>query len=365
MTKRILLVCVLTLSICLFLTSCACRDKEMTESVVITPIPKQTLVSTGLPMPPEQPMSGPGGMDYQHGAARMTSYGSGNSQYWIFEPTSPTPSSAPLIVFNHGWIAMKPVSYGAWIDHLVRRGNIVVYPRYQSGVLTPIKEMSDNAINAVKDAINTLQNGSHVSPELDKLAIVGHSLGGTITVNMAVYADSVGLPKPKAIMLVEPGQGENFGINILAEDLSAISSDILMLVIVGADDSEVGDTVARKVMSMTSHISEENRQMLTMYSDKYGDPPLIADHYAPVAPDERYDFNNSGLITGLVEKLAQYITGGEVDAYDYYGFWKLFDGLTDYAFYGINKEYALGDTQEQRFMGTWSDGRLVTELHIE
>ena len=38
---------------------------------------------------------------------------------------------------------------------------------------------------------------------------------------------------------------------------------------------------------------------------------------------------------------------------DYFSTWKLFDALTDYAFYGINGEYCPGNTLEQQYMGMW------------
>ena len=53
-----------------------------------------------------------------------------------------------------------------------------------------------------------------------------------------------------------------------------------------------------------------------------------------------------------------------VNALDYYGTWKLFDALTDAAFYGKNREYALGNTPQQRFMGFWSDGKAIKELVV-
>jgi hypothetical protein len=53
-----------------------------------------------------------------------------------------------------------------------------------------------------------------------------------------------------------------------------------------------------------------------------------------------------------------------VNALDFYGTWKLFDGLTDAAFYGQNRNSALGNTPEQRFMGVWSDGVPVKELKV-
>ena len=52
------------------------------------------------------------------------------------------------------------------------------------------------------------------------------------------------------------------------------------------------------------------------------------------------------------------------DALDFFGYWKLFDALSDAAFYGRNRDYALGNTPQQRFMGVWSDGRPVRELVI-
>lgn len=53
-----------------------------------------------------------------------------------------------------------------------------------------------------------------------------------------------------------------------------------------------------------------------------------------------------------------------VDALDYYGFWKLFDGLCDAGFYSKNREYALGNTPEQRYMGEWTDGTPVKEPKV-
>jgi hypothetical protein len=53
-----------------------------------------------------------------------------------------------------------------------------------------------------------------------------------------------------------------------------------------------------------------------------------------------------------------------VDAVDYYGLWKLFDALCDAAFYGRNRRYALGNTLQQRFMGFWSDGKVVKQLFV-
>ncbi|MFW6121074.1 MAG: prolyl oligopeptidase family serine peptidase, partial [Petrotogales bacterium] len=186
------------------------------------------------PLPPSQPSSGPGGANYSHREVIKNRYGRGAKQYWIFEPAEPQPETAPLIVFNHGWGAIHPRFYRAWIDHIVKRGNIVVYPRYQRGLFIGFRFFSSNSIHAVKSAINELENGEHVVPDLDKFAITGHSLGGGITANMASRAEEEGLPIPKAIMPVQPAI-----IYDKKADFSKISNGTLMLVIVGEDDTVV------------------------------------------------------------------------------------------------------------------------------
>jgi hypothetical protein len=53
-----------------------------------------------------------------------------------------------------------------------------------------------------------------------------------------------------------------------------------------------------------------------------------------------------------------------LSALDYYGIWKVFDGLIDAAFYGKSRNYALGTGMGSAFMGLWSDGVPVKELLV-
>jgi acetyl esterase/lipase len=165
-----------------------------------------TTLTTNKIHPPSQPSYGPGGSNYTHEMVKENVYGQGEKQFWIFEPASPTPESAPLIVFNHGWGATTPTFYQAWINHLVRQGYIVIYPRYQQDIFTPSDNFTANSLQATQDALRILQSGDHVRPELDKFAIVGHSVGGLITVNLAALSKEKGLPEPKAVFAVEPGK---------------------------------------------------------------------------------------------------------------------------------------------------------------
>ena len=87
--------------------------------------------------PPAQPRNGPGGSAAPHASIEKTVYGAGGDEYWLFEPREPRPEGpVPLIVFLHGWSVLDPSVYGAWIDHLVRRGNAVCFPVYQESLTT-------------------------------------------------------------------------------------------------------------------------------------------------------------------------------------------------------------------------------------
>jgi pimeloyl-ACP methyl ester carboxylesterase len=337
----------------------------------------------GAARPPEQQASGPGGMEAAHGAVKSEYHGSGAQAYWLFEPAQPAPDQAPLVVFNHGWSAMDPEVYKAWIDHIVKRGNIVLYSVYQDSLRTPVKDFTSNAIVAVLDGIRVLQSEpGHVKPLLDKFALIGHSMGGPISANMAATWKTQGLPFPRAVMCVEPGKtwGPQTRTLVVLADLSQVPADTLLLTLNGDKDRLVRDVDAKRIFNETTQIPPANKNYVTLVSDDHGQPPLTANHMAPVAwlpmPEAR-EVNNlaDGPLHQRLREMREARGGGDempdfnnagktVDALDYYGIWKLFDGLTDAAFYGKNRNYALGNTPEQRFMGVWSDGVPVKELKV-
>lgn len=339
------------------------------------------ILSAGQASPPAQPAKGPGGKEYSHTAVIKNRYEQGVKEYWIYEPDQPKPTSAPVIVFLHGWSAMDPAVYGAWIDHLVKRGNIVIYPRYQADLKTPLKDFTANAIDAIQNAINRLQNEpDHVRPDLSKFAVAGHSVGGLLTANVAALAQENGLPQIEAMMSVEPGRTWNPGTrgNVPLADLSKIPPKTLLLAVVGDKDRLARDTDAKRVYYEAKNVQADNKDFITLVSDDHGTPPLIAHHGAPTAFDSTYDNGersdgSSMLHERLKEKMREWQNGNDeteisaehlINALDFYGTWKLFDGLCDAAFYGKNREYALGNTAQQRNMGVWSDGIQVKQLVV-
>lgn len=268
-----------------------------------------------------QPETGPGGKDYYYKVSK-TKYGTGSEGFYIFEPKKPMPNIAPIIVFLHGFTATNPRLYEKWINHLVKRGNIVIYPIYQR---TPISisqqiKFPTNALIATKKAIDELLNNldNHPMPDLNCFITVGHSMGGTISADIAAKVTEWQLPQVKAIFAIMPGK---YNMPPLY-DLSNIPSNTYLISLVGDADFLAGDRDAKRIFNNTIQIPLQNKDYIIMQSDKL----LRASHMAP-------------------------LTIGTANTLDYYGFWKLLDGLINCVRYNTDCEYCLGDTPEQRYMG--------------
>ena len=300
-------------------------------------------------------------------------FGEGGKEYWIYEPDQPKLKAAPVVIFLHGWGGTNPLYYGAWIDHIVKRGNIVVFPRYQSSILTSRQDFIPNTLHAVKEALTKLESEpGHVRPDLKNVAAVGHSLGGVLAASVAALAGENRLPQVRAVMAVEPGI-TRYPVSIPLADLSKIPSTTLLLSIAGDRDTLAADDDAKRIYYESKQIAATNKDFVMLISDERGRPGLIAGHRAPTAPDTEYDNGEGDLTARRSGGGAGSPPDGEtrvdsrtptINALDYYGLWKLFDALCDAAFYGKNREFALGNTPQQRFMGKWTDGTPVKELVV-
>ena len=329
-------------------------------------------------LPPEQPLNGPGGNEYLYNKVKVAEYGSNYNKYYIFEPDNYKERSAPVIAFIHGWIARDPSTYRLWIDHIVKKGNIVIYPVYQRTITGP-DYFTIFAATAIKDAIRNLyMRPKHTKPDINKFAVIGHSAGGLIAANLAAIAvNDITMPKPKFILSVEPGitsippesrRNERENANpytvIPLYDLRKISADTFLITVVGEEDKNVFDYDAKRIYRETINIPYYNKDYVVMHSDYYGNPPIIADHYAPVAaPGNTNPLLNAALKRRnpeLYDRLARRVGA---DALDYYGTWKLADILIDIAF--NNKDFQnLNGAEVESYMGKWSDGTPVKEFTI-
>lgn len=308
--------------------------------------------------PPLQPGNGPGGSNYIHNGVAFSDFTSWLSAdgYWLFEPSQPQPDSADVIIFNHGYGVFNPGPYGQWIEHLVRKGHIVIFPKYQLNDASLPNTYTPNAVTGILDALDELNsNPTRVKPRMEHLAIIGHSYGGVITSNLVTEYANYGTPKPQCFMLCQPGTG---GFNSgRISSYSNMDSSYNALIVVGNDDIVVGDAFGKEIYDSTL-IPTAHKNYIIHYKDDHGSPVLEATHNEPLCKNNDYD---GGTISTV-------ITGGYVaskqDAVDYYCYWKLADALLNCTFYGTDCEFAFGDTPEQRFMGTWSDGATVIPLEV-
>lgn len=325
-----------------------------TPQETIAPNPTSTVLPPTAPptvsnaRPPGQPEKGPGGnKEYVYEGVNATNYGLSSDGYYLYEPkpAPPKDQKLPLAVFLHGYGGVDPTEYRPWIDHLVRKGAIVVFPIYQGRTDRDGEKFSDNAFGAVKAALKKLEDGKHTQPDLNKFSVVGYSAGGVIATNLAARAAQQGLPIPKAVFAVTPGGCANcspFAIRnfTLAQppELGAIAPDTKMLVLAGDNDNVVGETGSSKIWESTGQVRAENKNYLLVITDNHGKPALRADH-------------------GMA-------TRNPPNAHNFYGLWKLFDALQSCSFDNKDCKYALGNTPEQRNLGQWSNGTPVVELKV-
>jgi dienelactone hydrolase len=287
-----------------------------------------------------------------HGAVRRYEIGQGPRSYWLFEPDQPRPERAAVVVFLHGWFAVNPAFYGAWIDHLVRDGRIVIFPRYQNDVGTLPQDFLPNAMAALHDALGVLHAGvGHVRPDPERFALIGHSAGGNLAAQVAALASDphTGLPLPRAVITLMPGEV----IPMRQPSLARIPGTALLVVVVGDEDLVVGDLRGRQIFAEATAIPSARKRFILFRSDRHGYPPLIAEHTAPTGVNHRLD-NGEGVFRALQ------LSFGDVNALDHAGFWRIADLTLDASFAGQTLDEAARDEERFRHIGYWSDGRRVT-----
>lgn len=305
--------------------------------------PSQPASSSSVPpKPAQEPV-------YPHRTVQRVEIGSGARSYWLFEPADPKPERAPVVVFNHGWFAVNPGVYGAWIEHLVRSGRIVIFPRYQNDVVTNPVEFLDNALAAIRDAFVVLETSpKHVKPDLDRFALIGHSAGGNLAAQLAAVAADHGLPRPRAVLAMLPGEVQP----LPQVSLARIPADTLLVVVVAEDDVVVGDLRARDIFIQAASIPPARKKYVLYRSDLHGTPRLIADHLAPTGYQRSFD-SGDGVLRGFQTNQA------EINALDRFGFWRITDITLEAAFRGLTLDEATRNGDLFRHIGYWTDGRQV------
>lgn len=285
--------------------------------------------------PPPQPASGPGGSQYAHASVSESVHRGGDQRYWIFEPAQPTPPSAPVVLYLHGYGSSNPDPYRPLLEHLARKGFAVVYPRY--GSLWNPWVYEDTALDSWQDAISVLQGAGHVTPQLDKLAVAGHSLGGILSLRLAHRLGPGSTPFQSIVIHDGAGFQTPAYPFMPLDDLSGIPAQTgLVLVVADTSKQDANATeIVRLAWTRTPQIPRVQKNGILLRSDFYGQPDLISDHLG--------------------------VQTWPTDAIDFLGYWKFTEAALNHAFWNQDGSFVFGDGSDLRYMGLWSDGQPVQE----
>lgn len=381
--------------------------------------------------PPGQPASGPGGAEYPHQGVKAARFGEGDDEYWIFSPEDPRPEKAPVVVFLHGWGGTRPSGYGGWLRHLVREGNIVIYPRFQDSLRTPVRELTPNALKAVREAYKRLEGDFPIKPEPGKLALIGHSIGGYIAANLMGTLEAAGLPAPRAVLFASPGNGSANMRNkerlMELRGLERTPSSTYLMAVLADRDRFVKPSESEQILRQATQVPSSNKSIVLLQTDEHTSPPLVADHFACMSRDRSFVSDGAGdedeaaiaemegvgdedqaesqesdessagagdrpagrgrggLRGRIRERIDERREGAEqsgggrlgrrggdsgshdlfgTDTLDYYGYWRLTDGLLSMAFNGTPASSAYVQGGSTTSMGTCSDGSPVKPLKV-
>jgi acetyl esterase/lipase len=336
--------------------------------------------------PPAQPKSGPGGADYVTEEVSKRAVGRASTATYVFHAAAPAAEPRPVVVFLHAWGAANPQVYGGWIEHLARKGYLVLYPRFQEVGRTRPADAPANAASLVKDALAELAADPQARPDPDRVAFLGHTAGSPIAANLAANAKAEGLPVPKLVFLVMPGgiasDAKSRGIQLA--DLSQIDPSTLLITMIGDREFRAADAAARRLLREASEVPPTRKIFMRALSDDHGFPSLAATLASPASPREAFDgtkirvppdppgdpkaqrqakqkWSADMVLSGEQSVLVAQLGSNGTDALDYLGYWKTFDMALAAAFSGKDAQ-ALRNDAALTDMGRWSDGWPVKRL---
>lgn len=196
-------------------------------------------------------------------------FGEGASGIWIYRPAG---KAKDLVIYLHGQggpIEATPVNHLPWIKHLVSRGSVVLYPRYEM-------EYEAEPMQFIADGIRTA--AKRVDFNGLPVLVIGYSRGGGLAVEYGAVAGEEDLPVPDAIMGVLPAA---FGNAKHQVDLTPLPHSTEILFLVGDQDTVVGSRGAAYTGErlQSAGFPGENTHLGVVKSS--GD--FVADHSAPLS----------------------------------------------------------------------------------
>ncbi len=284
------------------------------------------------------------------GITRIDNYADADG-YYLFVPTEQPSDSMDAVVFVHGFGAINPMVYGGWIEHIVSQKKMVIYVRYQEGMIsTPTTDFVPNTSTAISNALLHARNKGY-PVKASGIDLIGHSYGGVISANIAANWRTLGVPQPRVAFLCEPGSGPFTG-GVL-ESYEGIDSNIHLAIVVGDDDFTVGQTLGLKVLETA--INTPNRVLFWQYADENGEEEIGASHYEPYSYDDRFDNEISNFTVSRASNVSS------LDAVDFNGYWQIYDSISALQ---PNELYTEALLTELADLGSFKDGSPIRPMEI-
>lgn len=186
---------------------------------------------------------------------------------WLFQPAG---KPKRMIIFFHGQGGPEeatPANHRAWIDHMVKQGAVVVYPRYEQDYAASVL---GSAIAGVKTANEKLG-----TPDLPVLAI-GYSRGGALAVEYAAASAGKGAPVPD---IIESINTVSFGEQTHPTDLRPLAHNTTLALIV-SDQDQLGVQGARGLLARLRKAAFPGGNIELNVARSHG--TFTADHLAPL-----------------------------------------------------------------------------------
>ena len=195
--------------------------------------------------------------------------GKGASGVWLYTPAG-KPKDVVVYFHAHGGPEeATPANHLPWIKHLVERGSVVIYPRYEMAYEADPMPFIVNGVRAATKRVDV--------KGLPVLSL-GYSRGGAIAVEYAAVAGDKGLPLPDWVMSVFPAP---YGNQKHLIDLGSLRHFTELLILVGDQDQVVGTAGAAYLGQRLQQSGFPGQNVEVSEVQSHGG--FTADHFAPMS----------------------------------------------------------------------------------